>query len=103
MRLDNDKYEDAIRRFVLAVYPIDDTIAIFEPVIRNSGIVGGKFLQKQRVNTEDSKINSNISKGKSKFYTANDFYVGAHVVINSFPFVLLSSDEHSLRYMEHNA
>lgn len=88
MKLDNNKYEDAIRRFVLAVYPADETVSIFEPVIRNSGIVGGKFLQRQRVKNADGQ-----------YYTADDFYVGVRVCIHSFPFILLSSDEHSLNYM----
>ena len=91
MKMDNNKYEDAIRRFVLAVYPADETVSIFEPVIRNSGIVGGKFLQRQRV-----------KNANGKYYTADDFYVGARVCIHAFPFIILSSDEHSLNYMEHN-
>ncbi|KEG13591.1 putative EF-hand domain-containing family member C2-like [Trypanosoma grayi] len=91
MRLDNTKYEDELRRFVLAVYPADNTISIFEPVQRNSGIVGGKFLQRQR-----------CKRPGGEFYTADDFYVGARLTINNFPFILLSSDEHSLNYMETN-
>ncbi|KAG5475318.1 hypothetical protein LSCM1_03431 [Leishmania martiniquensis] len=90
-RLDNGKEEDKVRRFVLAVYPGDNTISIFEPVIRNSGIVGGKFLQRQKVRRADGE-----------YFHADDFYVGALVSINSFPFVILNSDEHSLNYMEHN-
>ncbi|KAG5501436.1 hypothetical protein JKF63_03249 [Porcisia hertigi] len=90
-RMDNGKEEDKIRRFVLAVYPGDNSIAIFEPVIRNSGIVGGKFLLRQKVRRADGE-----------FFRADDFYVGARVILNAFPFVILNSDEHSLNYMEHN-
>lgn len=91
MRLDNNKTEDTIRRFVMTVYPADNTVAIFEPVIRNSGIVGGKFLLRQKVLRPDGNN-----------FTADDFFVGAKVVLNSFPFTILNSDEHSLNYMEHN-
>ncbi|EKG03489.1 hypothetical protein TCSYLVIO_005468 [Trypanosoma cruzi] len=91
MRLDNAKYEDEIRRFVLAVYPADNTISIFEPVQRNSGIVGGKFLQRQRCKRPDGEL-----------YTAQDFFVGARLNINGFSFVVLTSDERSLNYMEAN-
>ncbi|KPA80898.1 putative mitochondrial hypothetical protein [Leptomonas pyrrhocoris] len=90
-RLDNGKPDDEVRRFVLTVYPADNTIAIFEPVIRNSGIVGGKFLQRQKVRRADGKN-----------FQADDFYVGARVVLNAHPFVILNSDAHSLNYMEHN-
>ncbi|RNF04889.1 hypothetical protein TraAM80_05027 [Trypanosoma rangeli] len=92
MRLDNAKYDDEIRRFVLAVYPADNTISIFEPVQRNSGIVGGRFLQRQCCRRPDGE-----------FYKAHDFFVGAHVNINGFPFVVLASDERSLNYMETNS
>lgn len=91
MRLDNAKYEDEIRRFVLAVYPADNTISIFEPVIRNSGIVGGKFLQRQRCTRPDGE-----------YYTADDFFVGARPIINGFQFVILGSNERFLNYMETN-
>lgn len=90
-RLDNGKEQDTVRRFVIAVYPADNTVAIFEPVIRNSGIVGGKFLQRQKVRRADGE-----------YLHPDDFYVGARVAVNSFPFVILNSDEHSLDYMEHN-
>ncbi|KPI84701.1 hypothetical protein ABL78_6247 [Leptomonas seymouri] len=90
-RLDNSKQDDAVRRFVLTVYPADNTIAIFEPVIRNSGIVGGKFLQRQKVRRPDGN-----------YFEADDFYVGARVILNAYPFVILNSDAHSLHYMECN-
>ena len=38
--------EDEMRRFVIQFYPADDSIAIYEPAIRNSGIMGGKFLSR---------------------------------------------------------
>lgn len=91
MKLDNNKYEDEIRRFVLVFYLADNTISIFEPVVRNSGIVGGKFLQRQKTCNSEGRP-----------FTANDFYVGARVLINSFPFVILNSDSRSLDYMETN-
>lgn len=94
MRLDNNKYEDKIRRFVLTVYPSDNTVTIFEPVLRNSGIVGGKFLLRQKV--------AKPFGDKTNFYRPDDFFVGAHVCLNNFPFVLLTSAATSLAYMETN-
>jgi hypothetical protein len=35
-----------MRRFVIQFYPADDSVAIYEPAIRNSGIMGGKFLSR---------------------------------------------------------
>ena len=36
--------EDSVRKFVIQLYPQDDSLAISEPPVRNSGILGGKFL-----------------------------------------------------------
>ena len=41
-----DKASDASRTFIIAYYVGDDTIAVFEPPQRNSGTMGGKFLQR---------------------------------------------------------
>ena len=35
--------------FVLSFFLGDDTLSIFEPPRRNSGIIGGKFLERMRV------------------------------------------------------
>lgn len=43
------------RRFVLSYFMMDDSLLIFEPPIRNSGIVGGKFLERQRVYKPESE------------------------------------------------
>lgn len=37
--------EDVDRRFIISYYLADDTISIFEPAQKNSGIVEGKFLE----------------------------------------------------------
>ena len=39
---------DAERRFVFTYYLEDEMTAIFEPPIRNSGVIGGKFLSRGR-------------------------------------------------------
>lgn len=93
MKLENGVAADEIRRFVLSCFLADDTICIFEPVQRNSGIVGGKFLQRQKV--------TNAKTGKP--FVSSDFHVGLHVSINAFPFICTATDERSLNYMEGNA
>jgi hypothetical protein len=40
---------------VLSYFMMDDSLLIFEPPIRNSGIVGGKFLERQRVYKPESE------------------------------------------------
>lgn len=40
--------EDLDRRFIISFYLSDDTIAIYEPLQKNSGIVHGKFLERNQ-------------------------------------------------------
>jgi len=89
-RLDTDTPEDQGRIFVIKYFLADDTVAVFEPPQKNSGIIGGKFLERTRV----KKPNSH------EYYTQADFYTGAQIVFNKFPFVLYQADEYSLSYME---
>jgi hypothetical protein len=86
---------NSIRRFVLTYFLADGSLSIFEPAQRNSGIVGGKFLNKQRVRRvgEDGKL-TNVDLG------LNDIYVGAQVAINSHLFKVIGTDEKSLELME---
>eukprot|EP00163_Fabomonas_tropica_P034786 TRINITY_DN9832_c0_g2_i1.p1 TRINITY_DN9832_c0_g2~~TRINITY_DN9832_c0_g2_i1.p1 ORF type:complete len:713 (-),score=250.44 TRINITY_DN9832_c0_g2_i1:235-2373(-) len=92
-RLDTAKPDDIDRRFIVTFYLSDDTVQVFEPPQRNSGIVGGKFLERRRVNNPQTHAP----------FTPQDFYVGAIVTLLSSRFVLLDADEFCLNYMEDNA
>jgi len=70
----------------------DDTITIQEPPIRNSGVMGGKFLGRQAVKKNDGNK-----------YLAKDMYTGSLVDINSHQFELLNADEYSYRLMENDS
>lgn len=41
--------DDKKRRFALSYFLATDMMSIYEPPVRNSGIIGGKFLGKTRV------------------------------------------------------
>jgi hypothetical protein len=83
---------DDVRQFVISYFMNDDTISVFEPPIRNSGILGGKFLER----------GIKYKPGTEEAYTYKDLYVGAEVVINDFVFALTNADEYTLSYMENN-
>lgn len=40
---------DAARRFIVSLYLLDNTLAIWEPRQDNSGMPGGTFLERTRV------------------------------------------------------
>ena len=87
------KYEDdAMRYFVIQYFMEDDTIAIQEPPIRNSGFGGGQFLARTKImkNTEDK-------------YTPYDLHVGATVQMLAHKFTIIDADDYTLNFMESRA
>lgn len=89
-KLATNRPEDMERHFLITFYLADGTISIFEPAKRNSGIIGGKFLKRQR-----------IKKPKTTgYYTAGDFYVGSCITIFNHNFIVCEVDEHTVKYME---
>lgn len=88
-----DKPEDVDRTFIIAVYLADNTVAVFEPPMRNSGIIGGKFLERSRA-TDPTR--------DGVYYEPHDFYVGATVTIYSQPFKIHKCDQYTLNFMEQN-
>eukprot|EP00670_Eutreptiella_braarudii_P007522 CAMPEP_0174290272 /NCGR_PEP_ID=MMETSP0809-20121228/28153_1 /TAXON_ID=73025 ORGANISM="Eutreptiella gymnastica-like, Strain CCMP1594" /NCGR_SAMPLE_ID=MMETSP0809 /ASSEMBLY_ACC=CAM_ASM_000658 /LENGTH=751 /DNA_ID=CAMNT_0015388809 /DNA_START=96 /DNA_END=2351 /DNA_ORIENTATION=+ len=98
LKLKGGDPSNAIRKFVLTYFLSDDTVSIFEPAQRNSGIIGGKFLQRQKV----KKVGSD-GLPTGEYIQPQDLYVGATVIINTHTFVVYSTDERSLTFMEYNA
>ncbi|CAF0986050.1 unnamed protein product [Didymodactylos carnosus] len=90
----------AARRFIISYFLSDDTIYIYEPPVRNSGIQGGKFLERQKVKKPNQ---SRYPVEISDYFGAEDFYVGARLEINGFLFDLFDADEYAFKLMEeHN-
>jgi hypothetical protein len=81
---------DATREFIITFYLSDDTVQMYEPPQRNSGIVAGKFLQRTKVKNPDT----------GDYFRAADLEVGAVVTINRQQFKLLQATEYAMRYME---
>lgn len=64
---------DESRRFILSYFLSNDMISIFEKPTRNSGIIGGKFLEKTRIHKPGSTVEH------PEFYAPADFAIGATV------------------------
>eukprot|EP00288_Rhodomonas_lens_P019202 CAMPEP_0177694568 /NCGR_PEP_ID=MMETSP0484_2-20121128/3002_1 /TAXON_ID=354590 /ORGANISM="Rhodomonas lens, Strain RHODO" /LENGTH=646 /DNA_ID=CAMNT_0019205453 /DNA_START=26 /DNA_END=1966 /DNA_ORIENTATION=+ len=86
--------DDSKRRFVVSFYMSDSSVAVYEPPVSNSGFLGGKFLQRQRVRKHGT------AKTESSYITHQDllFDLPGSVWINGYPFVLLECDRFTLRY-----
>lgn len=91
-RLDTAQPEDVDRVFIIKYFLSDDTVSVYEPPQKNSGIVGGKFLERCRI----KKPNAN------DYYSQSDFFTGAVVEFFKHTFCIFQADEYSLSYMESN-
>lgn len=88
------KPEDIDRRFIISLTLSDESISITEPIQRNAGFVGGKFLERTKVKDADDS---------NRFYGADDFYLGARIKIVGQIFVIDEMDDHTANYMEIHA
>jgi len=89
-RLDTTAPEDQGRIFVVKYFLADDTVAVFEPPQKNSGCVGGKFLERCRIKKPQSH----------EYYCQADFYTGCVLEFHCWKFVVYQADEYTLSYME---
>ncbi|GAA6228807.1 EF-hand domain-containing protein 1 [Lates japonicus] len=96
-RLESQNPEDESRRFILSYFLSDDMISIFEKPTRNSGIIGGKFLEKTRIPKPGCTVEN------PEFYSPADFAIGATVEVFSHRFVLTNADHYVLMYLESNS
>jgi Ca2+-binding EF-hand superfamily protein len=85
--------EDEGREFVISFHRATDEVEITERQLRNSGIVGGKFLAKGR------HLKA-LPDGRRVHYTPQDFVVGQPVHISGRTFMLNTIDERSRRMVE---
>ncbi|KAF1324572.1 Ef-hand domain-containing family member c2, partial [Globisporangium splendens] len=71
------------RKFTLTYFLEDDTLSVFEPRVKNSGVTGGRFLDRGRLRKcLDAANGGTMSRENQKersAYCASDFYVGAIV------------------------
>lgn len=89
--------EDKDRRFVFSYFLATDMISIFEPPVRNSGIIGGKYLGRTKVIKPYSSVENPV------YYSPSDFFIGAVIEVFGHRFVILDTDDYVLKYMESNA
>ncbi|CAD8213025.1 unnamed protein product [Paramecium octaurelia] len=87
------KPEDKDRVFVITYFLNDDSLLVYEPTVRNSGIPDGKFLEKRKYK---NAYNNN------EFFSPNDLIVGNEVMINGWKFQLLDCDEFTKKWYAEN-
>jgi hypothetical protein len=90
----------AERRFIVSYFLSDDSILVHEPTTKNSGISGGRFLERMKIKKPNHPP---YSTQLPEYYSYKDFYVGAHLKLNEFDFALLDADEYCYKFMEKNS
>lgn len=88
--------EDKTRRFIINYRLADDMISIYEPPIRNSGIIGGKFLEGTRISKPD------CDREKPVFYGPADLSIGATICVFRHRFIILDCDDYVLTSLIEN-
>ena len=78
------------RMFRISWYLDTGTMSIYEPVQRNSGVVGGAFQKRQKT----------INEKTGEYVKLEELYVGATLVIRSHLFEITDVDEASLKRAE---
>lgn len=87
----------ADRRFIISYFLSDDSLMVHEPSLKNSGISGGRFLERTKVKKPNQPA---YSTKLPEYYSYRDFFVGAVLNINSFVFKLYDADEYCYKFME---
>jgi len=76
-------HEDSEREFIFEYFEANDTLRVFEPPQRNSGVIGGKFLSRSRYYNDDTgeKIRWEM------------FIEGTTIKMNSMAFIITAVGE----------
>ncbi|KAG1708286.1 hypothetical protein DVH05_024966 [Phytophthora capsici] len=95
---------NAEREFVVTYFLEDETLAVFEPRVRNSGVLGGRFLDRARFR-KDPKLAQYSAQDETipMHYLASDMYVGAVLVFEFSPYQrleLVEADAQTLSFCE---
>ncbi|KAM4693662.1 EF-hand domain-containing protein 1 [Discoglossus pictus] len=92
--LDSMHPEDRGRHFILSYFLSNDMISIFEKQGRNSGIIGGKFLERTKVPKPGSSVDN------PAYYGPADFNIGSVIEVFSHRFIIKDLDEYVLNYLK---
>ena len=83
--------EDVDRRFIISFYLQDDSVSIYEPAVKNSGIIEGPFLRRNKY--------KNVDKN-NEWITPTDLGIGCDIKINGYSYHILSCDDYTTKYLQ---
>lgn len=77
------------RKFIVNFFCGDDTIQVYQEADKNSGVWGGKFLERMKHRDEEN----------TRYLNQVDFQIGSIVKLGVYSFQLLRADEFTAKYM----
>ena len=89
-KLASNAYDQKVRDFVVMFYVMDNTVQVREPPVRNSGVIGGKFLLRAKY--------KNVKTGQ--YFKQADFRLGAKLKINPYDLILTDVDQNTEAYIK---
>lgn len=92
--LNTTNNDDKGRKFIISYRLSDDTVGIYEPPMRNSGIIGGKFLENCRIAKPGSTSDHPL------YYGPQDFLIGSTVNVFKHRFRITGADLFVLKFAE---
>ena len=84
--------DDENRKFLISFYCGDDTIQVYEVCDKNSGRLGGKFMERKK----------HTNPVTNQYYDEKEFLIGRTIYLRGFKFQLQKADEYTEKYMEDN-
>jgi hypothetical protein len=87
--METTNVQDIDRKFVVSYYLLDDTIQVYEPPVKNSGIIGGTFLSRSVMKDE-----------RNRRITVDRLYVGARISIGGHIFDISNTDDATIRWIQ---
>ncbi|KAJ3220241.1 EF-hand domain-containing protein 1 [Dinochytrium kinnereticum] len=78
-----------LRKIRIHYYVEDDSIAVVEPPVENSGIPQGVLIKRQR-----------LPKNSTEYYTVQDFNIGINITFYGKTFRIVSCDKFTERYLK---
>lgn len=89
-RLISQNKDEHNRKFIVSFFAGDDTIQVYQNADKNSGIWGGKFLERKK----------HEHKTEGRYLCDTDFQIGSIVSLAVYNFQLLKADDFTINYMK---
>ncbi len=84
---------DATREFIVTWFMEDETITVYEPPQRNTGVIGGKFMSRRRLR----------NPATGDFFRDDDFVIGAELQLGGHRFHLYDAEGFTKRLLKGEA